>query len=47
MKCPECHKQCKPSISYEDTYYCENCKEYFGKRSQEANGINLIREGEN
>jgi len=37
-KCPECHIPIKRSVGYEDTYYCEKCKEYFGKRANDANG---------
>jgi len=42
-KCPVCKKLSnKPSIAYEQTWWCDFCKDYFGKRERDANCTNLI-----
>ncbi len=41
-KCNVCNHKGIKSFTYVNTYYCENCKDYFGEQAEVANEPLLI-----
>jgi len=44
-RCPECKRICRGNTSYPNTWYCDNCKIYFGEMKDNM-PIIFVRPGE-